>query len=649
MATAPNVQCKRLGIYSCLSPYQAETPQYIISMVTELKQQVAKLFVVIGSQCSPQVRDYLSSQADSVIAAGNDVAADDTAYQKAMLTIGWDELGQYDEVACLSDNVMPVQAVATVFDTMSSRKLDFWGVAAVTDERRNFGGTHDAFIPGYWQVFGRRMLQDSRFREYWGKMPVWQSNMHAERVHEWMFTRKFAEAGFKWDAFVPRDKYEGMSANPLIYMAKQVIESGDSPVMLRSLFGKDYSELIDQTVGQPALDLYEYLREDTDYDTDQIWEAVLPVFNLADLRKAMHLDYVLPTTTLLPDAATLPNAAVVYHVYFMDLLDDTFRYISAVPNEVDVFVTTTKDKIPAIRDYMSEHAISRHVEFLEVLNRGRDVSALLVAANPVIQSGKYDVVGFMHDKKSSQVQDSGHQGTESQGFAYKTMENNLPSEPYVRNVLSLFSSNPRLGLVTPPPPYHAIYFAHTRPVDWGPDYDITKTLLEDRLHIRVPISAQKATVSAIGSCYWFRVEALKPLFDLGWKYEDFLPEGQMGVDGTISHGIERANSFICQSRGYYAAWILSDRYARIELTSMFDSTDTLLTALGPQRHGETLHETCVALEKRPLPSRIVHGMGRGVHRGLQKCAKLIIQPLPKSVRDAIYNGAWTVINKLRGH
>ena len=45
------------------------------------------------------------------------------------------------------------------------------------------------------------------------------------------------------------------------------------------------------------------------------------------------------------------------------------------------------------------------------------------------------------------------------------------------------------------------------------------------------------------------MDALKPLFEYGWKYEDFLPEGQMGEDGTVSHAIERANGYICQSQG----------------------------------------------------------------------------------------------------
>ena len=232
--------------------------------------------------------------------------------------------------------------------------------------------------------------------------------------------------------------------------------------------------------------------------------------------------------------------------------------------------------------------VNRKITFVPVVNRGRDVSALYVACADIVLHGGYDVVGFAHDKKPSQNQDNGHHGTESQGFAYKLLENVLASKEYVRNVLTLFSENPRLGQVAPPPPYHALYFARTIESDWGACFDITKELLEETLDIHVPLRKDKSTVSALGSCFWFRVDALRPLFEHGWTYEDFLPEGEMKDDGTISHAIERANGYVCQSQGYYPAWVLSDRYARIEVDSLFFSSQVLLSSIGRGHQGESL-------------------------------------------------------------
>lgn len=430
-------------------------------------------------------------------------------------------------------------------------------------------------------------------------------------------------------------------------MPMQIVRDDRCPIFKRRSFFVDYSAYFDQTAGQPALDLYEYLRDHTDYDVDMIWDAILPSYNIDDIRKAMHLDYVLPSQAINPQTHDRPRSAFIYHVYFMDLLEDTCHYIASLPEETDLYITSTEDKIPQIREYMQQHGISHQATFIPVINRGRDVSALLVAACPVVLSGKYDVIGFAHDKKSSQNQENGHHGTESQGFAYKLMENTLGSEAYVKNILTLFAENPRLGQVTPPPPYHALYFAHTIPHDWGANYEITKELLEDRLGIHVPLSPTKPTASAMGSCYWFRVEALKPLFEYGWKYEDFLPEGQMGEDGTISHAIERANGYICQSRGYYPAWVLSDRYARIEVDSLFYTTAMMMGSSAEARSGESLLTNLRGLNLATSRWRTLKIAKHRTHLGLQWITSRTVLKLPKPAQSVIYTAAWAPITAVR--
>lgn len=70
-----------------------------------------------------------------------------------------------------------------------------------------------------------------------------------------------------------------------------------------------------------------------------------------------------------------------------------------------------------------------------------------------------------------------------------------------------------------------------------------------------------------GSVFWFRVKALAPLFDHGWKHEDFPPE-PLPQDGTISHAIERIYPFVAQGAGYYPAQAMSADYAVARCDSM---------------------------------------------------------------------------------
>lgn len=636
---------QRLGIY-CFYDKYGHAASFIKTFLDDLMDNLDDLVVVVNGQLSDQTRQLFSEYTKTIIVRENK-GLDVAAYKQAILTLGWEKLESYDEVICLNDTVMgPVYPFREMFACMDRKDVDFWGITAYAGETvdKEQIPTH---LQAYWHAYRRSLVSSPAFHEYWETMPLWKDYAEVTRKHEMTFTKHFTDLGFTWASYIDWRKYQGYSSYPLLYMPMQIVRDDRCPIFKRRSFFVDYSAYFDQTAGQPALDLYEYLRDHTDYDVDMIWDAILPSYNIDDIRKAMHLDYVLPSQAINPQTHDRPRSAFIYHVYFMDLLEDTCHYIASLPEETDLYITSTEDKIPQIREYMQQHGISHQATFIPVINRGRDVSALLVAACPVVLSGKYDVIGFAHDKKSSQNQENGHHGTESQGFAYKLMENTLGSEAYVKNILTLFAENPRLGQVTPPPPYHALYFAHTIPHDWGANYEITKELLEDRLGIHVPLSPTKPTASAMGSCYWFRVEALKPLFEYGWKYEDFLPEGQMGEDGTISHAIERANGYICQSRGYYPAWVLSDRYARIEVDSLFYTTAMMMGSSAEVRSGESLLTNLRGLNLATSRWRTLKIAKHRTHLGLQWITSRTVLKLPKPAQSVIYTAAWAPITAVR--
>lgn len=636
---------QRLGIY-CFYDKYGHAASFIKTFLDDLMDNLDDLVVVVNGQLSDQARQLFSEYTKTIIVRENK-GLDVAAYKQAILTLGWEKLESYDEVICLNDTVMgPVYPFREMFACMDRKDVDFWGITAYAGETvdKEQIPTH---LQAYWHAYRRSLVSSPAFHEYWETMPLWKDYAEVTRKHEMTFTNHFTDLGFTWASYIDWRKYQGYSSYPLLYMPMQIVRDDRCPIFKRRSFFVDYSAYFDQTAGQPALDLYEYLRDHTDYDVDMIWDAILPSYNIDDIRKAMHLDYVLPSQAINPQTHDRPRSAFIYHVYFMDLLEDTCHYIASLPEETDLYITSTEDKIPQIREYMQQHGISHQATFIPVINRGRDVSALLVAACPVVLSGKYDVIGFAHDKKSSQNQENGHHGTESQGFAYKLMENTLGSEAYVKNILTLFAENPRLGQVTPPPPYHALYFAHTIPHDWGANYEITKELLEDRLGIHVPLSPTKPTASAMGSCYWFRVEALKPLFEYGWKYEDFLPEGQMGEDGTISHAIERANGYICQSRGYYPAWVLSDRYARIEVDSLFYTTAMMMGSSAEARSGESLLTNLRGLNLATSRWRTLKIAKHRTHLGLQWITSRTVLKLPKPAQSVIYTAAWAPITAVR--
>ena len=67
--------------------------------------------------------------------------------------------------------------------------------------------------------------------------------------------------------------------------------------------------------------------------------------------------------------------------------------------------------------------------------------------------------------------------------------------------------------------------------------------------MNIPNYSRANMLFSEGTMFWYRPDALKPLFDLNLQYEDF-PEEPIGVGGTIPHAIERLPGFVVQNNGY---------------------------------------------------------------------------------------------------
>lgn len=639
-STGPN----RLGIYVFYDG-KGRAASFVRVMLEALRPCLRELVVVVNGIADDESRALFERVADRVLVRENE-GLDIAGYQHAMKVLGWSHLMGFDEVLLTNDTILgPVYPLGDVFRTMDGRDVDFWGMTAYPADKPFGGKLVPTHLQSFWHVYRRSLVASEAFQTYWDGLPVFRDYASATHEHEIPFTQRFADLGFTWSSYVDYERFADQASYQMLYMPMQLVRDGRCPVFKRKVFVLEPVFAFNETNGQAALELFEYLRDRTSFDVDLIWDAILPAYNIADIAQALHLDFVLPGRALNPRRGATPRSAFICHVFFLDQLDETLGYLSNLPQETDLFITTPEGREEALAEEIVRRGFSHAFEVVPVRNRGRDVSALLVGARHIVLDRGYEVVGFAHDKKSSQNAATGHHGTETAGFTYKLFENTLGSPAYVENVLTMFADEPRLGLLAPPAPFHALYYGHTLPADWGPNFDRTKELLEDTLGLHVPLDDKKATRSAIGSCYWFRVDALRPLFEHGWTYEDFLPEGVMGDDGSISHAIERANGFIAQARGYYPAWAMNDRYARIEMDSLLHCTNLMLGTIGGVRRGESLMETCGELH---ASLGFFRSIRRSLHIALSKLYRTLTGFLPEEKQDAIRDGVWSIIDRVRG-
>lgn len=328
---------------------------------------------------------------------------------------------------------------------------------------------------------------------------------------------------------------------------------------LRCLAGEESAEGLLAFLSECDDELIRALKEADDPETDRIWEALLRLCPMAELKNLLSLQMIVPDTRLASPGAPRGSVALVMHIYYADLAEYCLNYALSMPEDCDVYITTgSAQKKEQIEAVFRRHAWHK-LEVSVIENRGRDVSALLVAAAPKIMG--YDTVCFVHDKRAPQI-DWGIVGA---AFSEHCFSNLLPTRAFVENVLALFARQKHLGLLTPPPPIHASYYP-TLGVEWGPNYENTAAL-HAQLGLRCPISRQYEPIAPLGTMFYFRPAALKALLERPWRYEDFPPEPN-GVDGTMLHAIERLYPYAAQDALYYSAWVLAEKNAAAELTEL---------------------------------------------------------------------------------
>ncbi len=540
--------------------------RYILYMLGDLRKNAKELCVVVNGRLQDGQKEKLSPFADKVLERAN-TGMDVWAYKEAMESYGWDILSSYDEIVLMNYTMMgPVYPFKEMFDAMSGRDLDFWGITKFhKTDFDPFGTLQDGYIPEHIQshFIGIRqdMVKSEGFQRYWDEMPFIKDYLSSVGYHESMFTKRFADQGFKWDVYCNSDDLEGYTYNPIMGAAVKMIRDKRCPIFKRRSFMQDYTVVLSEDCGQSAYELYHYLDRETDFDMDMFWENLLRLENMADLKKNLQLNYFLPQDQSdYPDeTVSEKKLALVMHMYFPDLIDECFEYAQNMPANTDVYITTnTEEKKQKIYERFKDLPCHK-LEITLVGNKGRDVAPFLVEMQDKYMN--YDYICKLHDKKVGQLKP----GTVGAAFAYRCNKNMLASRNFVKNVIKTFDENPHLGMLMPPPPNHAQYYIALG-LEWGMNFDVTKELA-DKLGLHVNMNKKKEPISPLGGVFWFRPQALKILFDKGWSYDEFAPE-PIGEDGQLVHGIERIYGFCVQNEGYYPAWLMNTAAAGMEVTNL---------------------------------------------------------------------------------
>jgi FMN phosphatase YigB (HAD superfamily) len=213
----------------------------------------------------------------------------------------------------------------------------------------------------------------------------------------------------------------------------------------------------------------------------------------------------------------------VLHAFYLEGLDDMLDAVASLDEPVTVAVSVASPSAArrarrAIRRRLGRSA-QQHVVVVE--NRGRNFAPLVVSMADVVRA--HEFVVHLHSKRSaySSVGDPWRQHL----LAALSGENG-------RSALATLRNEPAVGLVMPTRwPGLSVWAQH-----WLRNAEHGRALygrlgLDPRLvggYVDYPV----------GGMFTARVAALRPLLDLGLRFDDFEPEDAQ-IDGTLAHALER--------------------------------------------------------------------------------------------------------------
>ena len=541
---------KRLGIF-LFNNQNGIVDEYIQFLLDDIAPNLSHLCVIVNDNKLDVENTFEKYTNDIFVNSGQ---YNINIWKEVIVNhFGFDYLVEFDEIILFDDSFFgPIYSFKEIFDNIEDIDLDLWTILS--------NGVDDGLNAFDFQfiAFRKNLIQSEDFREFWLNIDV---NAFKDRNNENYLIDNFSKLGFKWKNYshainnLEVDEREQFFAifdiyNYIIDYKLPLINI--KPFTLPKKIQLYYHNGLDLSLTM------KYLNYETDYDASLIYKYLLTILDPNALVNLLNLKEIIPIENLNADYKSDKSIVVIAHLYYDDILDYDFKFLSNIPDYIDIIITTDNiDKKSLIEEnYLSK--LENNSKVILVSSRGRDMSGLFVGCKDEIRN--YDYFCYVHDKKSS-YNDYYVTGNSFRDIIW---ENMLASEDYINSIIKSFDDNESLGLIVPPRVYHSTYFTAFYHNYWLGNVDEIYKLF-DKMNIDAEINSKELPLP-IGNCFWAKFDALKPLFDLDWDYEDFPPE-PLPHDGTVSHALERIYAHVAASHGYFTEIAMTDYYGSNDITN----------------------------------------------------------------------------------
>lgn len=394
---------------------------YIFFLAKQIGLTVQRMVITVNGKVNGESVKKLESCTDDIFIRENK-GFDCGAYKDTLENyIGWNEVRKYDELILLNDSSYgPIYPLAPIFEKMDKRKLDFWGITEQTPIRA--GNYSLVLLPyhvqTYFVVIGKRMLHSEDFSDFWKHVTLSDEYDDTVANFELRFTDYFNSRGYMSGAYVDSKAFcksvDEMQAYVFMDSYYLIAEHG-CPFVKKKVFLYPHKLVLSSNAGETAYKTLEYIAQHTDYDEDLIWQHLIRKCEPEELCLSLHGNYCLP-------------------------VDYTYRVSGNAEKILAVIILRENETSEICKSYIE--ILSAFADVL-IFDEGTDW-------NGMVDIKKYDYFCFLNNVNMDSP------------LISVFWENMIATPQYIDNVLDTFDKIPRLGILSPPKPYHAFYFSDNK-------------------------------------------------------------------------------------------------------------------------------------------------------------------------------------------
>lgn len=254
--------------------------EYKLRFLESLVSLADDILVVVNGELPSEDIKRLESYGQVMVR--ENIGYDTAAFRDGIRELGQEQLKQYAQLLLVNDtNIGPMRDLADVFQEMEQKQLDFWGISFGEEQEDVTGENPYGYIPkhlqSYFLVIENLLLQSDAFYAYWDQLQDTDSRDKAIGRHETVFTKHFADMGYRYDALVQENEDSAMYIHPL-----RMLEAGSPLVKYTALKNYDDEQFSWQGLDRESEvpELLEYVAGHTNYPVS-ILENIVDKFQQA--------------------------------------------------------------------------------------------------------------------------------------------------------------------------------------------------------------------------------------------------------------------------------------------------------------------------------------------------------------------------------